>query len=130
MTSFPDDLDLSPVEWVGAVQDVRPYLERAHVFVLPSYREGTPRSTLEALSMGMPVVTTDAVGCRETVRDGANGFVVPVADGRALGEAMEGMISAGAERLAEMGRRSRELAVETFDVRKVNEVLMRFLAMR
>src|SRR5690606_35936907 len=64
------------VQLLGHQADVRPFLARAHVYVLPSYREGTPRSVLEAMSTGRPVVTTDAPGCRETVVEGENGFLV------------------------------------------------------
>ena len=66
------------IDWVGQVNDVRPYIAQASVFVLPSYyREGIPRSTQEAMAMARPVITTDAPGCRETVIDGVNGFLVP-----------------------------------------------------
>ena len=58
------------------------------IFVLPSYREGTPRSTLEAMSMGLPIITTDVAGCRETVIQGENGFLAPKGDAEALAERM------------------------------------------
>ena len=66
------------VEWAGHVDDVRPWIAQASVYVLPSYREGKPRSTQEAMAMGRPIVTTDAPGCRDTVEEGVNGFLVPV----------------------------------------------------
>lgn len=72
------------IEYAGALTDVRPALARAHVLVLPSYREGTPRSVLEAMSMGRAVITTDAPGCRETVVHDESGLVVPVRDAAAL----------------------------------------------
>lgn len=62
--------------------DVKPYIAECSVYVLTSYREGTPRTVLEAMSMGRAVITTDALGCRETVVDGDNGFLVPVKDGK------------------------------------------------
>src|SRR5207253_2073385 len=68
------------VEYLGKMDDVRPAIADASVYVLPSYREGTPRSVLEAMAMGRPVVTTDAPGCREPVVDGENGFLVPLRD--------------------------------------------------
>jgi len=80
------------VEYLGGTEDVRPYIRECSVYVLPSYREGTPRSILEAMSMGRPVITTDAPGCRETVEEGVNGFLVPVKDSQALAEAMEKFI--------------------------------------
>ncbi|BBI65067.1 hypothetical protein HSBAA_63730 [Vreelandella sulfidaeris] len=64
------------VEFIGNVADVRPWIAQCSVFVLPSYREGTPRSVLEAMSMRRPIITSDAPGCRETVEEGVNGFLV------------------------------------------------------
>lgn len=112
------------IEYLGATDDVRPFLQNANVYVLPSYREGTPRSVLEAMAMGRPVVTTDAPGCRETVVDGDNGFVVPVKDFRALARAMEKFILQP-ELMPRMGRRSRQIVEEKYDVRKVNAVIMK-----
>src|SRR5690606_27740423 len=66
------------VEYLGRLTDVRPALENCSVYVLPSYREGTPRTVLEAMAMGRAIITTDAPGCRETVIDGDNGFLVSV----------------------------------------------------
>ena len=108
---------------VGFVDDVRPYLKDASVFVLPSYREGTSRSTLEALAMGRPVISTDAPGCREPVEDGVNGYLVPVGDASALSEAMLKCIE-HSERLQEMGNQSRLLAEKRYDVRLVNEDIL------
>lgn len=109
------------VEYLGRQQDVRPFIEGCHVYVLPSfYREGVPRSVLEAMSMGRPIITTDAPGCRETVVDGVNGFLVPVKDGNALAEAMERFILEKAL-VAKMGRESRRIAEDKFDVKIVNE---------
>jgi glycosyltransferase involved in cell wall biosynthesis len=114
------------VTYLGEVEDVRPVLARAAVFVLPSYREGLPRATIEAMAMGRAVITTDAPGCRETVADGENGFVVPVRDAQALAAAM--LRFADEPGLVEsMGRRSREIAVERYDVRIVNDMVMKNL---
>lgn len=107
------------VEWVGHVP-VQPIMRQASVFVLPSfYREGVPRSTQEAMAMGRPVVTTDSVGCRETVAHGRNGFLVPVRDPVGLAAAMKRFIDEP-DLIVAMGRASREMAEERFDVRKVN----------
>lgn len=107
------------VEWVGKVSDVRPFLRRSSVFVLPSYREGLPRSTLEAMACGLAVVTTDAPGCRETVEQGVNGLVVPVGDAGALATAMQRLCEDAGLRQA-MGRESRRMAVERFSCETVN----------
>src|SRR5438093_133947 len=73
--------------WLGDASDVRPIMAQADVVVLPSYREGTPRSLLEAAAMGKPIITTRTVGCREVVEDGVNGLLVPLKDAKALADA-------------------------------------------
>jgi glycosyltransferase involved in cell wall biosynthesis len=115
------------VAYHGAVQDVRPALADCHVYVLPSYREGMPRSVLEALATGRPVITTDAPGCRETVEPGVNGLLVPVADAHALADAMLRMASLGRDDLQRMGAASRRLAEGTYNVELVNGDIVRAL---
>ena len=117
------------IEYLGRLDDVRPAIARSSIYVLPSYYgEGVPRSVLEAMAMGRPIVTTDAPGCRETVRDGANGYLVPVRDVPALVAALERLI-AEPVRIAAMGRESRSIAVEKYDVRKVNAVILRAMGL-
>jgi glycosyltransferase involved in cell wall biosynthesis len=111
------------VEYLGVTDDVRPFIAAAHVAVLPSYREGTPRSNLEAMGMTRPVITTDAPGCRETVEAGVSGLIVPARDAEALAAAMTELLE-HPERLAAMGRAGRELAERRFDVREVNRTIM------
>lgn len=129
----PDAIDIGEVEawtregvltWHGEVADVRPHIANCHVFVLPSYREGTPRSVLEAMAMGRAIITTDAPGCRETVVEGENGFLVPPVAVEPLGDAMLRFV-AEPELIARMGSNSRRLAEAKYDVRKVNEVMLR-----
>lgn len=110
------------LEWSGHVP-VAPWLERSSVFVLPSYREGVPRSTQEAMAMARPVITTNSVGCRETVVDGLNGFLVPSRDPQALSQAMQKFIEMP-DLIVTMGAESRKLAEARFDVRKVNAVMI------
>lgn len=117
-------MEAGGVDYLGKLDDIRPALAAASVFVLPSrYREGTPRSTLEAMAMGRAVVTTDTPGCRETVVDGSNGFLVPPRDAKALVAAMERFI-VEPTLAAEMGARSRSLAEERFDVAIVNRMII------
>jgi glycosyltransferase involved in cell wall biosynthesis len=111
------------IEWPGHVADVRPYLAQASVFVLPSYREGGPRSIQEAMAMARPIITTDAPGCRETVIPGVNGFLVPVRNVDALVSAMERFINEP-ELIERMGKESRRIAEERFNVHKINQVLL------
>lgn len=112
------------VAYLGETRDVRPFIAASSVYVLPSfYREGTPRTVLEAMSMGRPIITTDAPGCRETVIPGETGFLVPPRDVPALVEALERFIHQPAL-IAAMGARSRALAVEKYDVHKVNAAML------
>ncbi len=122
-----DDLNVlkseSYFDFVGHVSDVRHYIQQSTIMVLPSYQEGTPRAVLEAMAMGRPIITTDAPGCRETVIDGVNGFLVPVKNVGALVEKMEYFIQ-NQGKCAKMGLASRKLAEEKFDVHQVNKVII------
>ncbi len=111
------------VEYLGEVPDVRPLIAAAGVVVLPSYREGTPRSVLEAMAMGKPIVTTDAPGCRETVQNGVNGFLVRPRDAHALAAAMETFLQQPGL-IARMGSESRRIAVQRYSVAKVNAAFL------
>ena len=105
---------------------MRPYYAMCSVYVLPSYREGTPRTVLEAMAMGRPIITTDTQGCRETVKDGVNGFLVPIKDAQAVADKMLWYIE-HPERIAEMGEQSLAYAAEKFDVKKVNAEMIRLM---
>lgn len=112
------------VEYVGVQSDVRPYLTSAEVYVLPSYYlEGVPRSILEALAMGKPVITTDWRGCRDTVMPDVNGFLVPPADAGLLASAMVRFLD-DPSLSSRMGKASRLLAEERFDVALVNATVI------
>jgi glycosyltransferase involved in cell wall biosynthesis len=93
--------------------------------VLPSYREGTPRTLLEAAAMGRPIITTDAVGCREVVADGVNGFLCQVRDANDLADKMEQMIGLSADERTEMGKRGREKVEREFDEQLVIDAYLR-----
>jgi len=111
------------VEFVGSVHDVRPWLEQCSVLVLPSYREGTPRSVLEAMSTGRAIITTDAPGCRETVVDGVNGLLVPPRTSTPLAAAMERLFTQP-DLIRSMAQESRRIAEEKYEVTKVNRVIL------
>jgi glycosyltransferase involved in cell wall biosynthesis len=115
------------VAYYGALSDVRSAMGEASVYVLPSYREGTPRTVLEAMAMGRPIVTTDAVGCRETVVAGENGWLVPPRDSKALTEAMACFVEQPAL-IEQMGQRSRSRAEAVYDVHRVNAMIMEALS--
>jgi len=110
--------------YLGHLRDVRPSLRESSVFVLPSYYpEGVPRSILEAMATGRPIITTDMPGCRETVVEGVNGFLVPPRDPKALAAAMQRFIDEPSL-IPKMGAESRRIAEEKYDVHKVNKVIL------
>jgi glycosyltransferase involved in cell wall biosynthesis len=111
------------IEYHGPTNDVRPALKKCHVYVLPSYREGTPRSVLEAMAVGRPVVTTDAPGCRETVTAGVNGLLVPPREPDSLTQALRWLIAAPRAELARMGDEARRIATTRYDVMSVNATI-------
>ncbi|MGC3873534.1 glycosyltransferase family 4 protein [Halomonas sp. GXIMD04776] len=113
----------SAVEFIDGVKDVRPWLAKCTIFVLPSYREGTPRSVLEAMSIGRPIITSDAPGCRETVVEGLNGFLVPPKEVAPLATAMRKFLESP-EQIVTMADASRRIAEEKYDVRKINGLIM------
>jgi glycosyltransferase involved in cell wall biosynthesis len=108
------------VEYAGMTDDVRPYVAASDCVVLPSYyREGTPRSLLEAAAMGKPLIATDTIGTREPVTEGVNGFLCRPKDAEDLAAKMLAMIEASPGRRAAMGAASREIAETRFDERIV-----------
>jgi glycosyltransferase involved in cell wall biosynthesis len=111
------------IRYAGKLADVRSAIARCSVYVLPSYREGTPRTVLEAMAMGRAVITCDAPGCRQTVEHGRNGFLVPPRDSAALAAAMIAFLDSPAL-VSRMGAASREIAEEKYDVRKVSDSML------
>ena len=115
-------------EYPGYVLNVKDWIYESSVFVLPSYREGIPRSTQEAMAIGRPIITTDAPGCRETVIDGVNGFLVPKWNIQALADKILYFIE-HPEQVNVMGMKSRQIAQEKFDVNRVNEKLFEIMGL-
>lgn len=129
MTKFQLDelVQSNIIEYPGQVNNVSEWIANSHVFVLPSYyREGVPRSTQEAMAVGRAIITTDVPGCRETVVDGVNGFIVPKWNPQALAEKMIYFIE-NPEQIQVMGEQSYKIAQEKFDAHKVNERLLKIL---
>ena len=119
-------IDQNVIDYPGHVENIAEWIKQSHVFVLPSYREGVPRSTQEAMAIGRPVITTDVPGCRDTVIDGVNGFLVPKWNPQALAEKMIYFIEQP-EQVRIMGDESYKIAVEKFDADKVNQRLLEIL---
>ena len=117
------------IEYPGHVSNVSEWIENSSVFVLPSYyREGVPRSTQEAMAIGRAIITTDVPGCRETVVDGVNGFLVPKWNPEALADKMIYFIE-NPDQIKVMGAESYKIAVEKFDADKVNQRLVNILGL-
>ena len=120
-------LDTGIVDYCGESNDIPSYLVKSTVFVLPSYyREGVPRTLLEALAMGKPILTTNTIGCKETVIDGENGYFVPIKDSKALAEKMIYMIQ-HREQLEKMSEKSFEYCKERFDVNIINKKMLEIM---
>lgn len=107
------------VEYLGGTDDVRPFIAQAHCVVLPSYREGTPRTLLEAAAMGRPIITTDVPGCREVLDDGVTGFLCRVKDPQDLAEKMTLFLGLGSADRDSLGRAGRAKMEREFDERTV-----------
>ena len=130
--AIPEDIIKKWVEegiirYFGKTDDVRPFYCKCDVAVLPSYREGTASSLIEAMAVGKPVITTDAIGCREVVEDGENGFLVPVKDGKSLADAMMRYIGLDHHEKVRMGVYSRDKVVREFDQHIVNDIYFKII---
>ncbi|CAK2209288.1 galacturonosyltransferase WbtD [Vibrio crassostreae] len=133
----PDRIDINEIHQLhesgvltyhGATNDVRPFIKESSVFVLPSYHEGMPRTVLEAMAMGRPILTTNVPGCRETVVNGENGWLVEKANVEQLAERMIWFIE-NQEQWSVMGNKSHAMANEKFDVHKVNAEILKIMGL-
>lgn len=120
-------IDDGIIEYFGEQKDIQPFMRQCSVYVLPSYHEGTPKTVLEAMSMGRPIVTTDAPGCRETIEDGENGYLVPIKDVDALEQAVTKIID-NPELISKFGKRSRQIAESKYDIAKVNGSILKIMS--
>jgi len=122
-------VDDESIEYLGFAKNVQQYIAASSVFVLPSiYREGVPHSILEAMAMGRAIITTDGPGCKETVINGVNGYLVPQNDSRTLASAMERLI-VNPELRESMGQESLRYCKEKFAVEKVNQILLKTMGL-
>lgn len=116
-------IDNGIIIYHGSTDDVRPFIKECSVYVLPSYREGTPRTVLESMAMGRAVITSDAPGCRQTVKDGITGLLTPVRNTQLLTEKMIWMVKNPESRVL-MGTAGYEYCIEKYDVHRVNETML------
>ena len=107
------------IEWLGWVKDVQSLLLETDILCLPSYREGLPKSLLEGAAIGLPLISTDTVGCKEVVLNGINGFLVPIKDSKSLSLAIEKLIK-NKELRVSMGKESLRIAKSEFSSRIIN----------
>jgi len=117
-------IDQGVINYLGEIKSVQSILKTCKYYVLPSYREGTPRSTLEALSTGRPIITTDVPGCRETVIHEINGLLVPVRDSLSLANAMIRLLKEKDEIIKKMAQESYSIAKNKYEIRKVNQNML------
>lgn len=125
-TELQHYIDDNIISYYGEQSDVRDFLRDCTVYVLPSYHEGTPKTVLEAMACGRPTITTDAPGCRETVKDGENGFLVPVKNIDEIVDKMQFLIN-NPIIASDMGKKGRLIAEEKYDVVKVNNMIMKIM---
>ena len=105
-------------KWVGHQKDIFEVYKNSHIVVLPSYREGMPKTLIEACAMGRAIITTEAIGCRECVDEGINGLKVPIKDAQSLAKAIELLVN-NPNKIIEMGIASRVKAEKEFDINSV-----------
>ncbi len=110
-----DWIEQGLVEYLGSTDDVRPYINNSDCVVLPSYREGTPRSLLEAASSGKPIVATNVAGCNNVVKHNENGYLCEVKNAHDLAEKMEAMLKLPPQQREKMGKASRQIVESRFD---------------
>lgn len=120
-------IDQGDIQYLGHIKYVQSILKNCKFFVLPSYREGTPRSTLEALATGRPIITTDVPGCRETVIHKKNGLLVPSKDHKALAKAMINFINEKDKNIEKMAIQSFLIAKNKYEINKVNQSIIRII---
>jgi glycosyltransferase involved in cell wall biosynthesis len=111
--------------WLGHQENVKKIYESADIVCLPSYREGLPKSLVEAMAVGCPIITTDAIGCRECVDNGVNGFLVPVGDYEILAQRIEELVLDKELRI-KMGHKSREKMIKEMSLSKVIKMTFDF----
>ena len=109
------------IKWLDFQKDIKSVLEQCHIMAFPSYyREGVPKSLIDACAIGRPIVTTNSIGCKDVVDEGVNGFLVPIKDSEALAQKLRILIEDKDLRIR-MGKASREKAEQEFSIEKVIE---------
>lgn len=126
LVDIQEYLNDGSVCYLGTTKDVRPYLEECTALILPSYREGMPMAVMEAEAVGRAVIVSDSVGCKDTVIDGFNGFLVSVRDSAQMAERCCYLLE-NPDIAVQMGNNSRQLAQDRFDEKKINQMILDIL---
>jgi glycosyltransferase involved in cell wall biosynthesis len=122
-----DWVDKKYILYHGTTTDIRSFIKKSDVIVLPSYREGLPKVILEGMAMGKPIITTLTAGCQQTVDEGRNGYLIPIKDHLALTEAMEKLADFDEDDLKVMGILSRKKVVQEFDDKIITREYIKLL---
>ena len=117
------------IERYDETSDVASFYRMCSIYVLPSYREGTPRTVLEAMAMARPIITTDTNGCRDTVIDGKTGYIVPIKDVDKLADAMLSFIR-NPLLIEKFGKEARLLCEDKYDVKRVNRDMFEIMGIK
>ena len=113
------ECDGNYVKWLGFQKNIKEILAQCHIMIFPSfYMEGLPKSVIDAEAIGLPVITTDWVGCRDTVVNGENGFLIPIKDAKSLAEKISILVENDDLR-QKMGVKGREYAEKYFSIENV-----------
>jgi len=115
------------INYLGSQENVKPFIADSHIYVLPSYHEGLPRSILEAMAMGRPIITTQVPGCKETVVNNENGFLIPCKNINILVEKMIWFIT-NKEEISKMGQKSRNIVKKKFSSKKIDNEFIKLLS--
>jgi len=118
------------IQYLGEISSVQKSIANCRIYVLPSYREGTPRSVLEAMASGRPIITTDVPGCRETVTHGKNGLLVPPKNSKSLANAMMQLLEENEDKIQSMGRESFILTKDKYNVENVNKNIINIINLK
>jgi len=113
--SFAKWVEDGIIDYKGFVKDIRPHIANSDCIVLPSYREGMPRTLLEGMAMGKGLIASDVPGCRETIEEGENGFLVKMQDSKSLSKAIEKFIDMPYEQRKRMGDKGRQMSVDEYN---------------
>ena len=126
---FQKYIDNGSINYLGTAKDVRPYIEEALMLMLPSHREGIPMTIMEAESIGRGIIASNSVGCKDTVKEGYNGFLVDQPDVEAMANRCMQVLE-NKKQAVELGKNARKFAEDNFDQKVINQQIFEVINMR